>query len=218
MRAEDKAAGHAQVHDLGRRAVVAEVDESVEDHLLDRAVVLDGEARGRSPAAYDLVAQALRGRPVDPGQLATLTDDERAAVARLEVAVGGRDALTGALVYAEDRRDLLEQALAALQPLLAAGADPWLATLHEQHLALVDDVKALREELGSLADAQEEVRADAPPVLAKASDDDDDNGGDADADEDADGRASESAREGRQHADGDADGDATASPPDGSTL
>jgi len=69
---------------------------------------------------------------------------ELRALEYLQAAVSGKEAL-GRFVYAEDRRTMLEQALAILQPNLAQDVE-----------VMVEQVDALRGHLVNLEDAQEE--------------------------------------------------------------
>jgi hypothetical protein len=68
MRAEEKALGSETEHALGRRSGQAAGDETVEEHLLDRAVVTSPEDLGRAQVAYDAVEKILRGRRVRRAQ------------------------------------------------------------------------------------------------------------------------------------------------------
>lgn len=82
-----------------------------------------------------------------------LDQRELRALEALKTAVEGRDQQINAFVFAEDRRTLLEQALAVLQPDLAA-----LERLSgKAYLGLVRHVGELRDELGDLEDAQAEL-------------------------------------------------------------
>ncbi len=82
-----------------------------------------------------------------------LDQRELRALEALKTAVEGRDASLDGFVYAEDRRALLEQALAVLQPDIASleqlGGTPFEDLVH--------DVAELRGALENLEDAQEEI-------------------------------------------------------------
>jgi hypothetical protein len=88
---------------------------------------------------------------------------ELRALEALKTAVDGRDQQLNGFVFAEDRRALLEQALAVLQPEIAdlekLGGAPFET--------LVKEVAELRSKLNVLEDAQEEIEAHAH-VAAKA--------------------------------------------------
>jgi hypothetical protein len=106
-----------------------------------------------------------------------LDQRELRALEALKTAVEGRDASINGFVYAEDRRALLEQALAVLQPDIASleqvGGTPFED--------LVKDVAELRGALENLEDAQEEIephklhagKGEAPDTDDKPKPDDD---------------------------------------------
>lgn len=75
----------------------------------------------------------------------------------LQEAVRGRSHDLGKYVYASDRRDLLERALAVLQPDLSLADAGTARELHAQLDDLMQRVGELREELEDLEDAQEEL-------------------------------------------------------------
>ena len=91
---------------------------------------------------------------------------ETRALEALQIATTGRGEL-GQFVYAEDRRDLLERALAALQPSLSTHE------LHAQVGELSARVSEIREQLASLEDAQDEAATEhraAPEQVGDPSD------------------------------------------------
>ena len=81
---------------------------------------------------------------------------EARALAALQTAVSGRGE-RGEFVFAEDRRDLLERALAVLQPSLSRVDDLNAQALGAQIADLSAQVADLRGQLSSLADAQDEI-------------------------------------------------------------
>ncbi len=85
-----------------------------------------------------------------------LPEREAKALQALQDAVIGRSS-TGLFVHAEDRRELLEQALAVLQPNLTSGSTSELGDVQMSLGALTESVGALRDVLGDLEDAQEEI-------------------------------------------------------------
>lgn len=95
-----------------------------------------------------------------------LPERESKALHALQDAVTGRSE-TGTFVYAEDRRELLEQALAVLQPNLASGATSEVTELPMSMAELTRSVGELRETLGDLEDAQEELLGDAKAAFAE---------------------------------------------------
>jgi hypothetical protein len=75
----------------------------------------------------------------------------------LQEAVRGKSHDLGKYVYASDRRDLLERALAVLQPDLSRADSGTARELHAQLDDLMQRVGELREKLEDLEDAQEEL-------------------------------------------------------------
>jgi len=98
-----------------------------------------------------------------------LSKRELRALEALKTAVDGRDQERNGFVFAEDRRALLEQALAVLQPDLASLGKIG-GTAYE---TLVKDVAKLRGQLDNLEDAQEEIEHEHVEVKGEASDTDD---------------------------------------------
>jgi chromosome segregation ATPase len=127
----------------------AEAVVDVQDHLDDAA------------AHYGLIAglleQILAGEDIDEEHIAGLTEDERDALDALESSVIGRDRKAQQIIYAEDRLDLLNRALAVLQPTLAVALVPELEAMRDKFDDLVVQVSELRDHLESLDSAQEEM-------------------------------------------------------------
>lgn len=88
-----------------------------------------------------------------------LTDGERLGLRLLEEVVHGKDSKTGRIVYAERRLEMLELALATLQPAFALALVPELADLRSSYDDLVEEVVELRDKLDRLDAAQEELMA-----------------------------------------------------------
>lgn len=80
---------------------------------------------------------------------------ETQALEALQAAVTGADSV-GEFVFAEDRRSLLEQALAVLQQNVTHGEPAQVAELQSRFTELTDRVTTLRDELENLEDSQEE--------------------------------------------------------------
>jgi len=85
-----------------------------------------------------------------------LPQREALALEALQTAVTGADSV-GEFVFAEDRRSLLEQALAVLQQNLTYGEPALLAELQAKFDTMTERVTELRAELLNLEDAQEEL-------------------------------------------------------------
>ncbi|MEZ4367569.1 MAG: hypothetical protein R2939_15020 [Kofleriaceae bacterium] len=196
MRAEDKAITADEIHDLGRRAAVAGAESSVEDHLLEHAAATSAHAAASARHVFDGLDAVLRGESLADELVARLGRTELDALEAVRVAASGRDPRSTRTVYAEDRRDLLEQALATLQPLLAVAHDPTLPDLMSRHAAVVDEVTALRQTLGGLA-ARQALFVPAGEVARAALDEDDDDG---DEDEDEEDDATPAPRRGPDEA------------------
>jgi hypothetical protein len=81
---------------------------------------------------------------------------ETVALEALQEAVIGSDTM-GEFVFAEDRRMLLEQALAVLQQNLTYGDPKQVAELQNKYCALTGQIAELRGALTDLEDAQEEM-------------------------------------------------------------
>jgi hypothetical protein len=118
-------------------------------------------------------------RPLDG--LTGFSFEEEEALKFLEAAVKGRDAKLTHIVYAEDREDMLEQALAVLYPTLSHGMEHTAPALREEHDALVEKVTTLRKEIANKEDAQEDPielrqRLVEEEAAADESDDEDDDG------------------------------------------
>jgi hypothetical protein len=131
--------------------------------LVDASTTLHGELLGAIRMLLDhqaLDVEALK-----------LPEREREALAALEIAVEGRSS-TGTFVYAEDRRDLLEQALAVLQPDLARGNDPAARELQAQLEDLTDRVGDLRHALANLEESQDDELIERQRASAAGKQDD----------------------------------------------
>jgi hypothetical protein len=105
-----------------------------------------------------------------------LPDRERLALESLQAAVGGRDRNMGLFVFASDRRDMLEQALAILQPNLTDLDPAKLSEFHGKYHDLVVRIGDLRASLGDLEDAQDELLdagLELPDLTKEGSDTDD---------------------------------------------
>jgi hypothetical protein len=85
-----------------------------------------------------------------------LPQRETHALETLQAAVKGSDE-KGEFIFAEDRRSLLEQALAVLQQNVTYGDPAQMAALQNKFDGLVGQVGELRAQLVNLEDAQEEI-------------------------------------------------------------
>ncbi len=154
MRAEDKQVeGNAVEHEVALEQAadheaLPEIGEEVRD--TERA---DGSA------LLDAMRQILANSPLAIENLA-LPAREIKALDALQKAVTGKSD-TQMFLFAEDRRSMLEQALAVLQPnLTATGSGAELAELSDGLEQMTKRVTALRHKLTNLSDAQDELMAD----------------------------------------------------------
>jgi hypothetical protein len=106
-------------------------------------------------AAY--LEELLHGRGGDPNVLAHVNDLERAGLELITAAVQGRSAGSSRSILAEDRLMMLNQALAALQPVLATGFEGATQEMRAIYDQVAFDVAELARSLSSLSDAQEEM-------------------------------------------------------------
>jgi hypothetical protein len=201
VRAEDKRTGidkdevESQQRRRQDRAQNHERNLEETDDLATHGEAEESAKRDRCAAMMSVV-EAIFRKELRP--LAGLTEssgfsaEELRALEFLEAAVKGRHRRRSEIVYAEDREDLLEQALAVLYPTLSHGMEKSAEALREQHDELVERVSLLREEIASKDDAQADPLEVRQKVAeAKGDGDQDDDEDDADADEaSAEGEAS----------------------------
>ncbi|CAN5323362.1 hypothetical protein BH11MYX1_BH11MYX1_09460 [soil metagenome] len=153
MRYEDKEVDgidleHAQAQQ--REGVV------VEGHLEAVPELRPEEVEARQSIALDAMRAILERRHLVINDLG-LPQKELRALGALQAAVSGRDGELSQFVFASDRRDLLEQALAVLQPkALDEHSQPYLDLVHR--------VSSLRHELKELEDAQDNLLEANPEV------------------------------------------------------
>jgi hypothetical protein len=104
---------------------------------------------------FDAIRLVLAGENVTVSLL-YLPQRETHALEALQAAVTGQDSV-GEFVFAEDRKALLEQALAVLQQNVTHGDPAQLAALHAKFDELTEHVSELRERLVNLEDAQDDL-------------------------------------------------------------
>jgi len=129
----------------GEEALPAPMVEAVHDAGQDRRAQLLGAIRMILDRETLTVAQ-LR-----------MPQRETRALEALQAATSGRTTSLGQFVYASDRRDMLEQALAVLQPDLTRADDQTARELHAQFADLAARVGELRHQLTELEDSQDEL-------------------------------------------------------------
>jgi hypothetical protein len=129
--------------------------------------------RADGTTLVDAMRQILSKDPLNILQLALPARELRALDALQQAVTGKTD--TGMFVFAEDRKSMLEQALAVLQPnLTASGQTSELAEMSDSLEQLTKRVASLRQKLTNLEDAQDELMADEKDrFLAEAAESDD---------------------------------------------
>jgi hypothetical protein len=130
----------------GEEALPEPMIEAVQDAALDQRGQLLGAIRMILENSQTLVVDHLH-----------LPQRESRALDALQVAVSGKSHDLGTFVYATDRRDMLEQALAVLQPNLIHADDKSARELHAQFADVTERVSKLREALTELEDSQDEL-------------------------------------------------------------
>ena len=171
MRAEEK---ELEGQELEREERTHQGTEAAHEQeelpVLGGEVLRDVELAHRS-TLFDAMRLVLAGEHVNVSLL-YLPQRETHALEALQAAVTGRDSV-GEFVFAEDRRPLLEQALAVLQQNVTYGDAEQLAELHGKFEELTSRVGALRDRLTSLEDAQEELLGNDKVVEAAKEGEDD---------------------------------------------
>jgi hypothetical protein len=148
-------AAHAEL--MQREDIQRRSDEELPETF---DVALAGASLPLRAQLLGVVRMILAREDLDMTQL-TLPTLEREALIALKVAVEGKSHDLGSFVYAQDRRDLLERALAVLQPDISEADLGTARELQAQFDDLVQRVGELREHLGSLEDAQGEIETRA---------------------------------------------------------
>ena len=135
----------ADVLEHGEETLPAPMVEAVEDAALER--------RGQLLGAIRMI---LDRQTLTVSQL-RLPQRESRALEALQVASSGKSRDLGQFVYATDRRDMLERALAVLQPDLTHADDQTARELSAQFADLSARVSELRQALTDLEDSQDEL-------------------------------------------------------------
>lgn len=169
MRQEDKEVDGPEIEQAEERKRKTELVEEREDELYDLdgqpATTLDGE---RSTTVLSAMKQILAGDQLVVNDL-KLPKRQLVALEALKTAFDGKDPRLSRFVYAEDRRTLLEQALAVLQPEIAS-----MQGAGRQFEDMISKVGTLREKLNVLEDAEEEIIEGSARETAKTEGDTDD--------------------------------------------
>lgn len=157
MRLEDK---ELEGPDLEREQGLEQLED--ETHENDKELpelagpeVVDAELSYRT-RMFDALQSILAGENLSIPML-YLPQREALALEALQSAVTGRDRSMNTFMFAEDRKSLLEQALAVLQQNLTRGDSETLTALYAKYDELTENVANLRDELLGLEDAQDDL-------------------------------------------------------------
>lgn len=177
MRAEDKEVDGRELERDTERQRESELEKSDDAELPE--LLHDANQTTENRGELISVVRAIFNREHVNVENLGLPARELKALEALQAAVEGRDAKLSQFVYASDRRDLLEQALAVLQPNFVVGDEK-----HAQLLGVYGDVlervAALREGLVDKEDAQDDLlRANTAVTATKAEGDQDDEPGES---------------------------------------
>jgi len=172
VRAEDKDVDGRELERDTERQRDTELEKSDDDELPELLPEAEQTLENRGELIH--VVRAIFNREHVVVENLALPARELKALEALQAAVEGRDTKLSQFVYASDRRDLLEQALAVLQPNFVTG-DEKHAQLLGAYGDVIERVAALREGLVDKEDAQDDLlRANTTVVATKAEGDQDD--------------------------------------------
>ncbi len=178
MRQEDKELDGPALEQAEERKRENELVEEKEDELYDLdglpETTLDGE---HSTAVLAAMQQILAGDQVVINDL-KLPKRQIVALEALRTALDGKDQQGSRMVYAEDRRALLEQALAVLQPEIAS-----MQGAGGQFEDMLSKVGTLRDRLNTLEDAEESELEQRPFDAVKDGNETDDKPDNSDLDD-----------------------------------
>lgn len=150
----------------------------LEEKRTDDLIGIGGDAlRGTGMQRHEQLLDVMRAILEDRTRIdltaLQLPQREHRALEAIQVAVTGRSADTHQFVFAEDRRTMLEQALAVLQPDLISHDPEVVNELRVQLAQVTEKVTVLREQLMHLEDGQLEVRGDRAALEAGVTNPDD---------------------------------------------
>ena len=172
MRAEDKDLDGADLARETERQRESELERADEQELPELQSEADHNTEHRGQVIAIMRAILAREHVVVDQQ--QLPARELKALEALQAAVEGKDAVLSQFVFASDRRDLLEQALAVLQPNFVTG-DEQHAQLLGGYGDLIERVGLLRTGLIELEDSQDDLlMANTDVAVTKADADQDD--------------------------------------------
>ena len=180
MRAEDKEVDGRELERETERQRDSELEKEDEEELAELSSVDERDAEHRDQVITTM-RMILERDNVVVDEL-KLPARELKALEALKAAVDGKDGKLAQFVYATDRKNLLEQALAVLQPNFVSG-DAQRAQVMGVYQDLIDKVADLRNGLVELADSQDDLlhAADKTAMQKADGDKDDPDDGDDDA-------------------------------------
>lgn len=184
MRAEDKEVDGLDLERETERQRESELESEREDELPELQSTDLQTTEHRAPVIAAI--RAILDRDHVVVEDLALPARELRALEALQAAVEGKDATLSRFVYATDRKDLLEQALAVLQPNFVTG-DAAHAQLLGTYHDLIEKVADLRTGLLDLSDAQDDLLHGNPELANQATDKDDEDDDDEDDDDKDDG-------------------------------
>jgi len=149
---DGREAAHAEARE--RADVLEHGEETLPEPLVEAMNDVALEHRGQLLGAIRMILDNTQTLVVDHLHL---PQRELRALDALQVAVSGKSHDLGTFVYATDRRDMLDQALAVLQPNLIHAGDKTARELHAQFTDIAERVGKLRHALTELEDSQDEL-------------------------------------------------------------
>lgn len=160
MRIEDKQLDGLELERVAekRQRQMAEEEASKED--AEESMLATEVSRDLDKDRRDLVLRSIEGILAGDQvvvEMLPLPERDLRALDGLQAAVTGKDAKLSMFVFARDRREMLEQALAVLQPTLLAEAQ--MKGAYERIVAKVGE---WREKLGDKEDAQDDLIVQKP--------------------------------------------------------
>jgi hypothetical protein len=170
MRAEDREIDGLELERETDRQRDSELEEEDEEELHELQSSEDRHSAHRTSVIATMRA-ILDGDHVVIDDL-RLPARELRALEAFQAAVEGKDTQLSQFVYATDRKNLLEQALAVLQPNFITG-DAEHAQVLGTYSDLIEKVADLRTGLLDLSDAQDELLRGNPNLAKDAGDKDD---------------------------------------------
>ncbi len=169
---DKKQPSHDEVEQLEERGHAAADTKEEEDLEQEEESEKVGDV-SRFGEVSALVRDVLEhGELADLDREVGLSEREKAALVVLQEVVEGT-AGDERIIYAEERLEMLNLAIAALQPALATGLDPQLQELRDDYQVIVDELQELREHLNRLVEAQEEPEVEEGEEQGSDQDDDD---------------------------------------------